>query len=173
MRIRTLVSFSVILLATSAFAQKKASIEGNVADIDGKPLKSPQVRIQQENSGNAAILLTTDAKGHFVATDLPAGSFHVEVLQGGKVKFSEAHIKTARGRVAHVNLGGKQVASKATQPKKRARWIPPQVGSRLTGHYEDEPARGPNGQGADLLGSEDLQRFQNKPGPPPPANGGR
>jgi hypothetical protein len=33
------------------FATKKASVEGNVADIDGKPPKSAQGRFQQENSG--------------------------------------------------------------------------------------------------------------------------
>jgi hypothetical protein len=171
MPIKTLLSlFSVTLLATSAFAQKKASIEGVVADVDGKPLRNAQVRIQQENSGNPAILLTTDAKGHFVATDLPAGFFHVEILQGGKVRFSEAHVKAARGRVAQVNLGGKQLASAAAQPK-RTRWVPAQVGSHLGGHWEDEPYRGPNGDNVDAMGSEQLRRMQNVPGTVPAAGG--
>lgn len=132
----SIVACSSLLLATSALAQK-SSVEGYALGADRRPLKNAEVRIQQEKTKNPAVIARTDAKGRFVATGLPVGSYNVAVVANGVVVASVAHVKTRRDQTARVNLAAKAVApSVATAPaqnKPRARYIPPPTGSHMSG----------------------------------------
>lgn len=177
MQIRSALSsvcLSALVFAASALAQK-STIQGIAADIGGKPLKNAEVRIQNEKSKTVPVMVKTDAKGHFVAADMPAGVYTVSVVLNGTVKWSAAHVKAASGKVVQLNLSehpAVAVAAAGTQPKKHAVWIPDQTGSHLGGHWEDQPYQGPAADNVDAMGAEQLRRMQNVP-PAVSASGGR
>lgn len=172
MRLRnafTSVFLSTLLIGASAFAQK-ASIEGNAVDTNNKPLKNAEVRIQNEKTKSATVTAKTDAKGHFVASNLAAGDYTVTVLLNGTMKWSAEHVKAINGKVVHLNLNqhpAVAVAAAEAQPKKRARWVPDTTGSRLGGHWEDEPVRGPGGDNVDQASSHQLEQMQRRQQTPP------
>ncbi len=155
---------SSFLFAATAFAQK-ATIQGDAGDANGRPLPNAQVRIQSSNAKSGPVMVKTNKKGHFTAGGLPAGTYTVAVLVDGAVKWSAANVKAVNGREVYLKLSGKQVAvatsASNTQPKKRAVWVPDQVGSRLGGHYEDQPYQGPPQDGLSGMGSEQLRQLQN------------
>jgi hypothetical protein len=167
MRLRnvtTSVCLSALLISASAFAQK-AAIEGNAVDTNHKPLKNAEVRIQNEKTRSSPVMAKADAKGHFVASDLPAGDYTVTVFLSGTIKWSAEHVKAINGKIVHLNLSehpAVAVASAAAQPKKRARWVPDRTGSRLGGHWEDEPARGPGGENVDQASNHQLEEMQRR-----------
>lgn len=176
MRKKTFILFlSVALFAVSAFAQR-ARIEGYAADTNGKPLKAAEGRIQQEKAETSpAVVVKTDGKGHFVAANLPAGTYTVSVLLDGTVKWSAAHVKVANGQTVQLNLSRNPavaVAATSRQPKKRAVWVPDTTGSRLGGHWEDEPIRGPGTDNVDTMSTHQLGQMQNVPHQVP-STGGR
>ena len=169
MNLKNLLMFfscSTLLFTTSAFGQR-SGIEGTTGGVNGKPLKNAEVRIQQEKAKTAAIVVKTDNKGHFVASNVPAGVYTVTVIFDGAVKWSAAHVKANSGQVAHLSLDANQLAvtntAANTQPKKRPVWVPEQTGSRLGGHWEDQPMRGPSGNHVDTMSTEQLQHMQNIP----------
>jgi Carboxypeptidase regulatory-like domain len=176
MRLKSLLTpalLALLLSGGSAFAQKSA-IEGVASDAKGGPLKKASVRIQQEDARTPAIVLNTDAKGHFVASNLPAGTYTVAVLIGGRVKYSAAHVKAPKGQTVQLSLGGMTTAVATTNSpgKKHALWVPEQTGSHLGGHWEDQPDRGPGTSNVDGMSSEQLRRIQNVP-MAVPSTGGR
>jgi hypothetical protein len=161
-RLLSSVCFSILVTAASAFAQK-STIEGYAADTNGKALKNAEVRIQQEKGKTSPVMVRTDAKGHFVAANLPTATYTVSVLLDGTVKWSAAHVKTANGQIVRLNLSqhpAVAVASADSQPKKRAVWVPDSTGSRLGGHWEDEPVRGPGTNDVDRMGTHQLDTMQ-------------
>jgi Carboxypeptidase regulatory-like domain len=173
-RVLSGICFSILLMTASAFAQR-STIEGYAADTNGKALKNAEVRIQQEKAKTSPVaLVKTDRKGHFVAANLPAGTYTVSVLLDGTVKWSAAHVKTADGQVVHLNLSqhpAVAVAAANSQPKKRAVWVPDTTGSRLGGHWEDEPVRGPGTNDVDTMSTHQLDQMQRVQAPPPPVGG--
>jgi len=64
------------LMAVSASAQN-GSIRGSVKNMDGKPLVGAQVKIERTDAKARAININADAKGNYVATGLPVGTFKV------------------------------------------------------------------------------------------------
>jgi hypothetical protein len=168
-----IVCCGILGFTTSAFGEP-SGIEGTTGDVNGKPLKNAEVRLQQEKAKIPEIVVKTDSKGHFVAAHVPPGVYTVRVILDGAVKWSAAHVKANSGQVVHLSLNTNQLAvtntAANTQPKKRAVWVQNQTGSRLGGHWEDEPVRGPNADNVDTMGSEQLRRLQNT-APAVPAGG--
>ena len=168
------VVISSLLFAASAFAQT-SSIEGTASEVNGKPLKNAEVRIQKEKEKNILTTVKTDAKGHFLAARLASGVYTVTVVQNGTVKWSAAHVKTKNGQAVHLNLGEHSavaVTAANAKPKRRAVWVPESVGSHLGGHWEDEPVRGPDADNVDTASTHQFEQLQRTPSAPS-ANGGR
>ena len=162
------IVISSLLFAASAFAQK-SSIEGTASEVNGKPLKNAEVRIQKEKGATVAATVKTDAKGHFVAAGLAPDVYTVMVVQNGTVKWSAAHVKTKNGQIVHLNLGehaAVAVTAANNKPKKRAVWVPESVGSHLGGHWEDEPMRGPGADNVDTASTHQLEQLQRTPSAP-------
>lgn len=172
------VAIGSALLTTSGLAQK-STIEGTASGLDGRPLKNAQVRVQQEKARSVATITNTDAKGHFIASNLTSGSYQVTVLVGGVLKFSVAHVKTMKKQAAHVNVGGKQpvavAAAGAPHKKKFAPiWVPASTGSHLGGHWEDDPRSSNAIENLDQMSVDQLQRIQtSRASVQPPGTGGR
>ena len=168
MKFFSAVAFSSLLLATSALAQK-SSVEGYALGADRRPLKNAEVRIQQEKTKNPAVIVRTDAKGRFVATGLPVGSYNVAIVANGVVVASVAHVKTQRDQTARVNLAAKtvSVATAPAQKKPRERYIPPPTGSHMGGFERSSKTKGQGeGYGAQNVGRmspESINRTQNIP----------
>jgi hypothetical protein len=173
-RVLSGVCFSIFLMAAPAIAQT-STIEGYAADTNGKALKNSEVRIQQQKAKTSRVaVVKTDGNGHFVAANLPASTYTVSVLLGGAVKWSAANVKTADGQVVHLNLSqhpAVAVAAANNQPKKRAVWVPDTTGSRLGGHWEDQPIRGSGTNDVDTMSTHQLDQMQRVQAPPAPVGG--
>jgi Carboxypeptidase regulatory-like domain len=172
-RVLSGVCFSILLMTASAFAQR-STIEGYAADTNGKALKNAEVRIQQEVGKTSPVMVRTDAKGHFVAANLPTATYTVSVVLDGTVRWSAAHVKTAKGQAVHLNLSQHPavvVGPVNSQPKKRSVWVPDRTGSHLGGHWEDEPYRGSAADDVDTMSAHQLGQIQNGPQRVPPTGG--
>ena len=101
MRMKPILVFPVLLLATGVFAQdtfekpaqdppaKTATceVEGTVvAAATGEPLKSVLVVLTNIRAYEPAAQAATDSRGHFAITGLPAGSYHFRVSKHGYVE---------------------------------------------------------------------------------------
>ena len=86
---RTVVS-SFLVAAAFAFAPstpaQASGIEGKVLGVDGRPLQGAEVRIERNDKTGAPVTIQTDAKGRYVSSKLPAGTYKVSVVQNGAVK---------------------------------------------------------------------------------------
>jgi Carboxypeptidase regulatory-like domain len=63
-------------LAATAPAQN-CSIQGAVKGMDGKPLVGATVKVERTDAKARAVNLNSDAKGNYVASGLPVGTFKV------------------------------------------------------------------------------------------------
>ena len=72
----------VLLLATSAWAQATAQINGTVADSSGGVLPGATVTAIQTDTGFRREVVT-DAMGSFTLTNLPIGPYRLEVALAG------------------------------------------------------------------------------------------
>ena len=111
---RTLIS-SFLVAAAFAFAPstpaRASGIEGKVRGVDGRPLQNAEVRIERNDKTGAPVTIQTNAKGNYVSSALPAGTYKISVVENGAVK-SNVTIKTA-GSTARVDFNLKPSAGKA------------------------------------------------------------
>ena len=104
---RTVVS-SFLVAAAFAFAfapstpAQASGIEGKVLGADGRPVQNAEVRIQRQDKTGAPVTIQTDAKGRYVSSKLPAGTYRVSVVQNGAVK-SNVTMKTV-GEPARIDF---------------------------------------------------------------------
>jgi hypothetical protein len=93
---RTVIS-SFLAAAAFAFAPstpaQASGIEGEIRGVDGRPLQNAQVRIERKDKAGAPITSQTNAKGSYVSSALPAGTYKISVVENGKVK-SNVTVKT-------------------------------------------------------------------------------
>ena len=90
----------VLYASTMVWAQvTSATLSGRVADEEGVPLGSVQVKVSHLDTGRTWSLLTSE-EGKYLAPSLPVGSYLVEAsLAGFKTALSGIHLKTARDEV--------------------------------------------------------------------------
>lgn len=74
----TTIAFAFLLLAGIAAAQGNNRINGQVLDVQGKPLPDATVTLKSEDSGQV-ITLKTDKDGKFVQIGLKAGMYDISV----------------------------------------------------------------------------------------------
>jgi len=86
---RTVISS---FLAAAAFAfspstpAQASGIQGEVRGVDGRPLQNAQVRIERKDKAGAPVTMQTNAKGSYVSSALPAGTYKISVIENGAVK---------------------------------------------------------------------------------------
>jgi hypothetical protein len=102
---RTFIS-SFLVAAAFAFSPstpaQASGIEGKVRGADGRPVQNAEVRIQRQDKTGAPVTIQTDAKGRYVSSKLPAGTYRVSVVQNGAVK-SNVTMKTV-GEPARIDF---------------------------------------------------------------------
>ena len=111
---RTVVS-SFLVAAAFAFSPstpaQASGIEGKVRGVDGRPLQNAEVRIERQDKTGAPVTIQTNAKGNYVSSALPTGTYKISVVENGAVK-SNVTIETA-GKTARVDFNLKPSAGKA------------------------------------------------------------
>ncbi len=124
-----------LLFAASAFSQTSPS--GEVRGTDGRPIVRAEVRLQREDAKAAPVAVKTDAKGRFVAGNLPSGRYAVTANASG-LSSSRQIVTISSSKPQTVSLRVAAAVSDMTGPvkkKKRVVWVPATTGSRIGGNY--------------------------------------
>jgi tetratricopeptide (TPR) repeat protein len=110
-----IVSGFLSLAAVSAWAQT-TTIEGDVKDASGQPLKGAVIQLQRTDiKGHYQV--KSDKKGHWLYTGLPFGTYDISCVVDGKVVDKVSGVKSKYGEPTEVNFDMKQAAAQqaATQ----------------------------------------------------------
>jgi tetratricopeptide (TPR) repeat protein len=109
---------TLLLLASVAFAQV-SSLEGEVKDENGAPLKGALVKIDRKDiKGHYQV--KTDKKGHFFHTGLPLGQYKVTLEVDGKDIDSVDNVRTTLGDPTPVNFNLQESKQRAQALNKAA-----------------------------------------------------
>src|SRR5438270_13635435 len=98
---------SILLGVMATFTPVKAdtnstnSVQGLITGRDGKPLAHAEVRAERTDAVAKRVVTTTDDKGHYLFTSLPAGQYSITVLP-------ERSSQQAAAATATVNSGNGQ-----------------------------------------------------------------
>lgn len=108
------VTTTCMLLGAAAFAQT-GTIEGDVKNTDGSPIKGAQIRIVRKDiKGNYAV--KSDKKGHYLHAGLPIGQYRVALEVEGKEVDAVDNVRVPLGDPVQVPFNLKQAqASQAQQ----------------------------------------------------------
>ena len=137
---RTVVS-SFLVAAAFAFAPstpaQASGIEGKVRGVDGRPLQNAEVRIERQDKRGAPVTIQTNAKGNYVSSALPTGTYTISVVENGAVK-SNVTIETA-GKTARVDFNLKPSAGKAVM---HYVLVKREIGSHIAPYWVEADANG-------------------------------
>jgi len=165
---RTVIS-SFLAVAAFAFSPstpaQASGIEGKVLGVDGRPLQGAEVRIERNDKTGAPITIQTNAKGSYVSSALPAGTYKVSVVENGAVK-SNVTIKMAAS-TARVDFNLKPSAGANV----KLYVLIPGAGTHLPPHWVEADANGtPIARGSNMdvasaaLAQDMLRRQTNNTG---------
>jgi hypothetical protein len=102
---RKLLTFVALVvgLTTSAFAQSdRGTITGTVVDSDGGVVPGASVVAENPENGARYETVTTQA-GHYTLTQVPVGTYHLNVELPGFVRFRQEGIRIFVGQTARVD----------------------------------------------------------------------
>jgi len=105
------LSAAAFLFFACAASAQVASLEGDVKDISGQPLKGALVKIdRQDIKGHYQV--KTDKKGHYFHTGLPLGTYKVTLEVDGKDVDNVNGVRLSLGDNAPVNFSMKENAAR-------------------------------------------------------------
>ena len=90
------------LMAGAAMAQT-SSLEGDVKDDDGAPLKGALVRIDRTDI-KGKYEVKTDKKGHYFHAGLPLGTYNLTLIVDGKERDTVNKVRTRLGDPLPINF---------------------------------------------------------------------
>ncbi len=96
-------SLLCLLVALPLSAQVTASIEGTIADSSGAVVQAAKVVITNSAMGIERQTVT-DAKGRYVAPELPAGDYEIRASKSGFTDERRTGVFLAVGQIAVINL---------------------------------------------------------------------
>jgi hypothetical protein len=99
----TFFALGLMLGAGSTCAADSKSIQGTLIGSDGKPLMAGEIRAQRLDAKAKPAITTTDARGHYVFTGLPAGTYSVTAYVDG-APTSRANVRTSSKGWAKVDF---------------------------------------------------------------------
>src|SRR5438270_6397432 len=110
------VSFAALMIsATAAWAEApSSSLEGIVKDSKGQVVGGAEIHAQAKDGGTKKIV-RSDAKGHYVCTGLPVGTYEVILFVNGATKASINNTTIVANKPTQLNfaLTGKITANTA------------------------------------------------------------
>jgi hypothetical protein len=149
-----------------------ASIQGNVKDAKGQPVKGADVRVESRDGKQLFNTVKTDAKGHYISQGLKPGVYRVSLVVNGGVKASIMNTNTRADQSTQLNFDLKPaVTSQGSAGQKTAKhmvWMPPSTGSHTGGRWVEVDENGGAGAGALNVkrGSAEAVRQQQLQGAP-------
>jgi tetratricopeptide (TPR) repeat protein len=109
---------ALLFFSCAAFAQV-SSLEGDVRDENGQPLKGALVKIDRKDiKGHYQV--KTDKKGHYFHTGLPLGSYKITLEIDGKDVDTVDNVRTTLGDSQPVNFNLKETKARAQSLAKAA-----------------------------------------------------
>ena len=107
-------------------------VEGVVKDAHGQPLKGAEVQIQTQD-GKIIGKTSTDAHGHYLSANLPAGIYKVDLLVNSVVKASIKNVPANTAKSAQLNFA--LTAKTMAKSSKHFVWMPAQTGTHIGGRW--------------------------------------
>src|SRR5438105_1063237 len=112
--------FGSVLLSGTAWAQTSA-LQGIVRDANGRPVSGADIRIEGKTNSSWNKVVKTDARGHYLSSGLPAGTYRVTLIVDGSVKTSINNTAIKNGTATQLNFALKaSAASKTPVASKKA-----------------------------------------------------
>src|SRR3954454_14087587 len=100
---RSLLLGSFLFVAASAAWAQTTTLDGDVKDPNGQPLKGAVVKLDRTDiKGHYQV--KSDKKGHWLYTGLPLGTYDVSCEVDGKVVDKVAGVKSKYGESVPVNF---------------------------------------------------------------------
>ncbi|MGB8888817.1 MAG: tetratricopeptide repeat protein [Candidatus Korobacteraceae bacterium] len=110
--------FAISIFATPLWAQVNGDIRGVATDRDGKPISGATVEISDAATGRK-YTAKTNAKGQYVAAELPIGNYSAVLVQNGNTVDEHHNIPVTAGQEMAVDFNlAKDVPVSAEQQKK-------------------------------------------------------
>jgi hypothetical protein len=153
-----------------------ASIQGLVRDVQGKPIKSADVRIESKDGKQVFNTVKTDAKGRYISQGLQPGVYRVSLIVNGAVKSSISNTKARADQATELNFDLKPATAgqtTTTQQKKTHKvWVPAGTGSHVGGRWVEVPDEGsaPGTLNVKRASAEQLRREMLQSGNPNTGN---
>jgi hypothetical protein len=133
--IASVFSLAGSLVFVASLSAQTSSVDGNVVDTEGRPLRDAEVRFEQKGAAVSPIVSHTDLNGRYMAA-LPRGIYKMTVLAGGKVQASIT-VK-ATGANSRIDFDLRPSAEKKI---KHYVWVGGGTGSHLPGHWVEAGIR--------------------------------
>jgi hypothetical protein len=161
-RLITVIFCSTFSLLSAAFGQK-ASIEGDVKGVDGRPAKSSEIRIERQDKKAAPVIVKTNLRGHLAATNLEVGTYKLTATVAGGIQSTQV-IKTSVQKPLLVTFDFEKHPAVTNKSKKRLVYVPAPTGTRIGGGWvevndDGQPTTNPTGQKVDTMSGSSLDRF--------------
>jgi hypothetical protein len=160
-------TISAPLLFAAVVCGQTSSIEGDVKGVDGRAARAAEVRIERQDRKAAPRLVTTDARGRFVANSLPAAAYNVSARVAGGITSPVQPITLHADRPVMLRFdlrepaGGKKTTG--LKKKKKYVWVPAETGTHLGGRYvevDDDSDTVPGALNVEKGSSNMLRRIQ-------------
>jgi len=154
-----ILSFIGLLLATFSVCAGTSALEGVVKDPSGHPVKGVDVRIEATNGSSFAMIVKTDAAGHYTSGGLAVGIYKVTLIVNGAVKASIPNAYTQSAKPTQLNF---ELTGKTKVVKTHRVWIPPDTGTHIgsgTWVYVDDNGNIVSPGGANNSGASSIYKF--------------
>jgi hypothetical protein len=155
------------------------TITGEVKGVNNKPAKGADLRVDRVDKKAAPIMVKTDAKGRYAATDLDLGTYKLTATLPGGIQSAQTIKAAGKGQlVINFDMKPASATTVAMVRKKREIWVPSSTGTHMLGHWEEVDDNSPttrrtNGQNVDTMSGRDLERTLNNTTLPPSMPGSR
>jgi virginiamycin B lyase len=102
----TVIFAAVLLFLCGQFAraaENNSTVEGVVQDASGKPIAGAFVKLKN-NDRHLEFLVISQAQGHYIVSNVPAGQYVIQGVGGGYQSNVSAPVDVAEGKTAKLDL---------------------------------------------------------------------
>ena len=137
------VSMLSLLLATPAFSQATATVQGTCKDAQGNPIADAQVTWHNNDNGRT-YKLKTDKKGKYFSLGLDPGTYTVTLSKGGKDIDKVNNFKVEVGELPPLDFDEKQAQQQEVEQTAKEKGITPEEVKKMQEEQEKAAAYNKN-----------------------------